>query len=445
VPVRILLFYVLAIGVIVLLTPWRQITGEESPFVQIFDTLGVSWAAAALNIVVITAALSAINADLFGAGRVVAGMARHRLAPEALSRTVRGVPVMTTLAMLGVLVVGVVLNWTLPDEVFTIVASLATFATVFVWLMILLAQVASRRGMSRAERDALEFPVPLWPYGQAFAIAFILFTLGIMVWEPEYHTALAVGAGVTALMSRLSRLTARRRSRARRDGSGRRPVRAEVRVRGPGRVLVDPGTRAVGAVLLCRRARRRCPVRRRGAVLALRDGRLVGRERREDLGGVRGGHHAVAVRGCGLPGHGHKGDARGIHVRDPRPESGEVRGPAQPRVHGEGGRGRVQEGVEPVGAGEHARAGRLLHHGRHHHLLVTEAGDVAAVPHRVAGAGQRQGVLPSDHLLPGGQVEIRGGIVQCLGEADGHPVQRVDHRDESFEVELHEVVDLHPG
>src|SRR5699024_265873 len=135
VPVRLLLFYVLAIGVIVLLTPWRQITGEESPFVQIFDTLGVSWAAAALNIVVITAALSAINADLFGAGRVVAGMARHRLAPEALSRTVRGVPVMTTLAMLGVLVVGVVLNWTLPDEVFTIVASLATFATVFVWLM----------------------------------------------------------------------------------------------------------------------------------------------------------------------------------------------------------------------------------------------------------------------------------------------------------------------
>ena len=214
VPVRILLFYVLAIGVILLLTPWRQITGEESPFVQIFDTLGVSWAAAALNIVVITAALSAINADLFGAGRVVAGMARQRLAPAALSRTVRGVPVMTTLAMLGVLVVGVALNWALPDEVFTIVASLATFATVFVWLMILLAQVASRRGMSRAEREALEFPVPFWPYGQVFAIVFILFTLGIMVWESEYHMALAVGAGFTALMSALYLATVRRRALA---------------------------------------------------------------------------------------------------------------------------------------------------------------------------------------------------------------------------------------
>lgn len=211
VPVRILLFYVLAIGVILLLTPWREITGEESPFVQIFDTLGVSWAAAALNLVVITAALSAINADLFGAGRVVAGMARQHLAPSALSRTMRGVPVVTTLAMLGVLVVGVLLNWALPDEVFTIVASLATFATVFVWLMILLAQVASRRGMSVEERDALRFPVPLWPYGQVFAIAFILFTIGIMVWISEYHTALLTGVGFMALMSVLYLVTVRRR------------------------------------------------------------------------------------------------------------------------------------------------------------------------------------------------------------------------------------------
>ena len=136
---------------------------------------------------------------------------RQHLAPAALSRNVRGVPVVTTLAMLGVLVVGVLLNWALPESVFTIVASLATFATVFVWLMILLAQVASRRGMSVEERDALRFPVPLWPYGQVFAIAFILFTIGIMVWISEYHTALLTGVGFMALMSVLYLVTVRRR------------------------------------------------------------------------------------------------------------------------------------------------------------------------------------------------------------------------------------------
>lgn len=117
----------------------------------------------------------------------------------------------TTVAMLGVLVIGVILNAALPEAVFTIVASLATFATIFVWLMILLAQVASRRSMSRAEREALEFPVPFWPYGQLFAIAFILFTVGIMVWEPAYHTALLVGCGFLAGMSLLYIATGRHR------------------------------------------------------------------------------------------------------------------------------------------------------------------------------------------------------------------------------------------
>ncbi|CAM5294065.1 Proline-specific permease ProY OS=Corynebacterium variabile OX=1727 GN=proY PE=3 SV=1 [Corynebacterium variabile] len=108
VPVRILLFYVLAILVIVSVTPWREITGEESPFVQIFSTLGVSWAAGLLNVVVLTAALSAINSDLYGAGRIIFGMAREHLAPSVFAKLSRnGVPVTTVGAMLCVLVIGV--------------------------------------------------------------------------------------------------------------------------------------------------------------------------------------------------------------------------------------------------------------------------------------------------------------------------------------------------
>ena len=87
VPVRILLFYVLSILVILMINPWRTITGDESPFVQIFSTLGVNWAAGLLNFVVITAALSAINADLFGAGHVLTGLAKQNLAPRVMART----------------------------------------------------------------------------------------------------------------------------------------------------------------------------------------------------------------------------------------------------------------------------------------------------------------------------------------------------------------------
>lgn len=208
VPARILLFYVLAILIILMLNPWRTITGEESPFVQIFDTLGVTWAAGLLNLVVVTAALSAINADLFGTGRVLTGLAKEGLAPRAMAKTVRDIPVMTTVSLLIVLVIAVVLNAMFPN-VFETIAALATFATVFVWLMILLAQVASRRQMTPTQVESLSFPVPFWPYGQYFSIAFILFTFGIMVWLPQYHLALGVGVAFLGIMSLLYYATGR--------------------------------------------------------------------------------------------------------------------------------------------------------------------------------------------------------------------------------------------
>ena len=208
VPARILIFYVLSILIILMINPWRTINGEDSPFVQIFDTLGVSWAAALLNVVVLSASLSAINADLFGTGRVLAGLAKEKLAPRAMAKTYRDVPVMTVVMLIIALIVGVFLNQRYPD-IFETVAALATFATIFVWLMILLAHIASRRNISPAEEQNLKFPVPFWPYGQWFAVAFILFTFGTMVWMEEFHTALIVGVAFLILMSILYFVTGR--------------------------------------------------------------------------------------------------------------------------------------------------------------------------------------------------------------------------------------------
>lgn len=220
VPARILIFYVLAILIILILNPWRTVTGEESPFVQIFDTLGVNWAAGLLNLVVITAALSAINADLFGTGRVLTGLAKEGLAPKVMAKTVRDIPVMTTVSLLIVLVIGVVLNAAFPN-VFETIAALATFATVFVWLMILLAHLASRRHLSPEQLAALKFPVPFWPYGQWFAIAFIVFTFGIMVWLPQYHVALIAGVVFLVAMTALYFITGRPQATAYASAQGK--------------------------------------------------------------------------------------------------------------------------------------------------------------------------------------------------------------------------------
>ena len=194
VPLRILLFYVLTMLVLMSIFPWQQIGSQGSPFVQIFDNLGIGSAATILNIVVITAAISAINSDIFGAGRMMYGLAQQGHAPKGFAKLSRnGVPWMTVVVMSGALLLGVLLNYLIPENVFLLIASIATFATVWVWLMILVTQVAMRRSMSSDQVAQLKFPVPFWPYAPMAAIAFMLFIFGVLGYFPDTQAALIVG------------------------------------------------------------------------------------------------------------------------------------------------------------------------------------------------------------------------------------------------------------
>ncbi|WMD18914.1 amino acid permease [Achromobacter seleniivolatilans] len=201
VPLRILLFYVLTLFVLMSIFPWTQIGSKGSPFVQIFDSLGIASAATILNIVVISAAVSAINSDIFGAGRMLYGMARQGQAPAGFADVSNnGVPWMTVLVMTGSLLFGVVLNYLIPEDVFVLIASIATFATVWVWLMILLSQVAMRRKMSQEEVAGLQFRVPFWPVGPIAAIVFMVFVIGVLGYFPKTQMALVVGSVWIALL-----------------------------------------------------------------------------------------------------------------------------------------------------------------------------------------------------------------------------------------------------
>lgn len=202
VPVRILLFYVLTLFVLMCIYPWNQIGQNGSPFVQIFDSLGISAAANILNVVVITAAISAINSDIFGAGRMMYGMAHEGQAPKSFTKlTKNGVPWMTVLVMVLVLFIGVVLNYLIPEDVFLVIASIATFATIWVWFMILLAQFAMRRKMTPEQVQQLKFPVPMWPVAPILAIAFMVFIFGVLGYFESTRIALYVGIGWLLLLT----------------------------------------------------------------------------------------------------------------------------------------------------------------------------------------------------------------------------------------------------
>ncbi len=212
IPLRIMLFYVLTLAVIMSITPWQDIDASGSPFVEIFTGVGLKSAAAVLNLVVLTAALSAINSDIFAAGRTMFGLAERRQGPAVMLRLTRnGVPWVTTAVMIGALLFGVLLNALMPGEIFLIISSIATFATVWVWLMILLTHVKARRTMSAEETASLKFPVPFWPYGQVAAIIFMAAIMVLLGFHDSTRVALIVGAVWLALLAGVHALWVRPR------------------------------------------------------------------------------------------------------------------------------------------------------------------------------------------------------------------------------------------
>ena len=91
---RILVFYIVALGVIMAVVPWSKIDGDSSPFVQIFDSVGVHAAAGILNFVCLTAVMSVYNSGLYANSRMLYSLARQGNAPAYLGKlSKRGVPV----------------------------------------------------------------------------------------------------------------------------------------------------------------------------------------------------------------------------------------------------------------------------------------------------------------------------------------------------------------
>lgn len=194
VPLRILVFYVGTLFVIMSIFPWNQVGTNGSPFVLTFQHMGIAAAAAILNFVVITASLSAINSDVFGVGRMLHGMAEQGHAPKMFATVSRrGIPWVTVLVMMAAMLVAVYLNYLMPEKVFLVIASLATFATVWVWIMILFAQIGFRRSLTKEQAKALKFAVPGGIFTAIVGILFLVFIIGLIGYFPDTRISLYVG------------------------------------------------------------------------------------------------------------------------------------------------------------------------------------------------------------------------------------------------------------
>jgi amino acid transporter, AAT family len=190
---RILIFYIGALIIIMALVPWNQLSPTMSPFVLVFEKVGVPGAANFINFVVITAAASSCNSGLFSTGRMLYTLALRKQAPRVFGTLNSGrVPAAGIHISAAIMLLGVVLNYLVPEEVFTWVTSVALIGTLWTWIIIMIAHKNYRIGVQQGRVAAVSYRMPGWPIANWFVVAFLLVVTVMLALAPGTRVALYV-------------------------------------------------------------------------------------------------------------------------------------------------------------------------------------------------------------------------------------------------------------
>ena len=183
---RLFLFYFLAIGIMVSFTPWTQAGGEvvtQSPFVKLFEYSGIRHVAGVMNFVVITAALSSMNTNLYLAARMLFSLGRGGYAPGLVGKLDRGgTPVVATVIS-GLAVLPIALTSYLTAAAYNYLVGLAVFAGILIWITILICHMRFRK---TADPARLQKHLPLFPLPQILAIAMLAALLITMAFDTQF-------------------------------------------------------------------------------------------------------------------------------------------------------------------------------------------------------------------------------------------------------------------
>ncbi len=181
---RIGLFYVGSVVLLVLLLPWNAYQAGQSPFVTFFSKLGVPYIGSVMNIVVLSAALSSLNSGLYSTGRILRSMSMGGSAPQFMSKmSKQQVPFAGILVTIAVYVIGVVLNYYVPSQVFEIVLNVASLGIISSWGFIVVCQMRLRKAIKEGKAEDVSFKLPWAPVTSWLTLLFLVSVLVLMAFD----------------------------------------------------------------------------------------------------------------------------------------------------------------------------------------------------------------------------------------------------------------------
>jgi amino acid transporter, AAT family len=189
--------YLGAIVVLAGVMPWNRVGVTESPFVTVFRTVGIPAASSLTSFVILTAALSGANANLYSASRMLFSLARGGWAPKSLGwLNSAGSPQLALLASSYGIVVAVVLEMWVPGNAFVYILSGALFGLMLSWLVSLAAHISCRRRMSSSQVNSLPMRSPLGTWGSVLGLTLVTAAILKTWWDSR----VSLISGVSTLL-----------------------------------------------------------------------------------------------------------------------------------------------------------------------------------------------------------------------------------------------------
>ncbi|HYB31896.1 MAG TPA: amino acid permease [Steroidobacteraceae bacterium] len=202
--IRLIVFYLLTLALVLAIVPWTAAGIDESPFVKVMRALEVPGAAGIFNFVILVAALSAMNSQLYITTRMMFSLARAGYAPRRFGIVDRrGVPLQALLLSSIGIALATVLSVAAPRSAFILMVAISSFGAMFTWLMIFVTHYCFRRAHEKAGAPPLRFRLRGFPATTLAGAALMAAVLVTTAFTDAFRLTLVFGvpflAGLTAL------------------------------------------------------------------------------------------------------------------------------------------------------------------------------------------------------------------------------------------------------
>lgn len=192
---RLVLFYLLTLTLVLAIVPWTAAGIDESPFVKVMRALGVPAAAGILNFVILIAALSAMNSQLYITTRMMFSLARAGDAPRRLGAlSGRGVPLNSLLLSSLGIALAAALSVLAPQSSFILMVAISSFGALFTWMMIFITHYRFRRARERSGAPPLPFRMIGFPCTTLLGAGLMAAVLLTTLFTPAFRLTLVFGA-----------------------------------------------------------------------------------------------------------------------------------------------------------------------------------------------------------------------------------------------------------